>query len=927
MKNYKKLDSNTLPSYIVWGVAIISLAPLLLNLMGIDFASPADSLAHQSPTELLDHKFAILNGAFTHALLEWAAFTIAIVTCIMAFTTYVIKREVATPVIGVALLCAGSMDAFHTLAATRLIDAVASNENLIPFTWAICRLFNSLICLIGVSYFLFFDELKEVKRRKGLKTILSFSIFFLAISYAVIHICATSETLPQTQFPNMLITRPWDIYPFVVYFFSTFVFYKFYKKYPTPFTHALVISTIPDLAVQLYMSFGSSALFDNYFNIAHFLKIIAYLVPLLGLIFDYLETHRKVKVNERAKTDFLASMSHELRTPMNAIIGFSTICMNENDLNISKLNAKYIKQSGEELLTLINDILDFSSIEAKSLKLSIQTISLDHIIRSTIRSVESLSKDKSVVISFNFQKDIPLVVEGDPIRIKQILLNLISNAMKFTSRGTIQVKLNAVLLETGFYEYHFQVQDSGIGISKEQQKFLFERFTQVESSLSRSYGGAGLGLAISKELCEMMNGLLWVESDIGTGANFQFKLPLKKSVVGIQSSPLESEDVAFDGTDLKVLVAEDNQINRVLAKQLFEKINIQIDIALNGEEAVNMAKNKEYDFIFMDMQMPLLNGVDAAKEILLTNKSEHLPNIIAITANAFEEDRRQCLDVGMVDFLEKPLILNKIKLSLLKHKNETSQKQKANILIVEDNQVNQLLVISIFEKFNIPFDLAENGQKAVEMAEKVKYDLILMDIQMPIMDGLQATKEILSTRSETNVVAMTANTLPEDKQNCKDVGMVDYIGKPIDTDHLTNVLRQYAGAVISLKTHDTSENDTASFTYKLIDQKTLLQDFKGMEDVLVNVVKIYLKSCDETLATIKNSIDNSDIEKLRISAHSFKGIVANFKSDSVVALASELEKSCDDISVSFLSYTFDELYKQTKGLNIELENLCKELEP
>ncbi|NJP11331.1 MAG: histidine kinase [Leptolyngbyaceae cyanobacterium RU_5_1] len=295
-------QTTQLPKRVIATVLITCTLPFCLNQLGFDFGSPrpgidVDRLVGLDRNQIMDALHYTLAGSFTHTILEWSAFCTAIFTVILAFSYFNIKHDVTTPIIGVVLLCAGCMDAFHTLAADRLIEATADNHNLIPFTWALCRMCDALLTMVGVSLFL----LVKPARWEGSTTfVIGITVCFAAIAYSIVHLCATSQTLPQTMYPDSLITRPWDVIPLMLFIVAGVLIYpRFYRRYPSLFSHALIISTIPNGVTQLHMAFGSEALFDNDFNIAHFLKIIAYLVPLAGLILDYTNTHCEITlVNE-----------------------------------------------------------------------------------------------------------------------------------------------------------------------------------------------------------------------------------------------------------------------------------------------------------------------------------------------------------------------------------------------------------------------------------------------------------------------------------------------------------------------------------------------------------------------------------------------------------------------------------------------------
>ncbi len=335
-----------LPPQLTASVALICVLPFFLNRLGVDFASSQYALdlaaaANLDPRILQDQLHRTLAGSFTHTILEWSAFCAAIFTTILAFAHFTIKRETTTLVIGIALLCAGIMDAFHTLAADRLIDAAVDNHNLIPFTWAICRMFNALLTIIGVSIFLF---LKSEKWQGNITLVIITSLIFGLIAYQIIKISATSHTLPETIFPDSLITRPWDVAPLIIFLLAGLLIYpKFYQRYPSVFAHSLIVSTIPNAATQIHMAFGSKALFDNDFNIGHFLKIIAYLVPLTGLIIDYIKTHHQLKetnqkilnkIDERKRIEENLRRSEEMLKTKNEELNMAFIALQSTQVKL-----------------------------------------------------------------------------------------------------------------------------------------------------------------------------------------------------------------------------------------------------------------------------------------------------------------------------------------------------------------------------------------------------------------------------------------------------------------------------------------------------------------------------------------------------------------------------------------------------------------
>jgi len=538
-----------LPPWIFYLVVAVCVLPFFLNLLGIDFSSRGASHKLATPFDIpqktaLEAMFATLSGAFVHTILEWSAFCTAIFTAFLALLHFKIKKDITMPIIGMALFFSGSMDAFHTLAADRLIHAVADNTKLIPFTWAICRLFNALIMIGGIGIIFYFGLKKWERSALSIGVV---SVFFAVVAYGIIHFSATHTTLPQTMYPGSFITRPYDVAPLILFLFAgLYLFPKFHKHSPSIFSHALVISIIPQVFTQLYMAFGSSLLFDNYFNVAHFLKIFAYLVPFAGLCLDYVQTYKREELakkevegsqekilkwsskielakleleNEiferkqaqeklqktmfaaeaanRSKSEFFARMSHEIRTPMNAILGMADL-FSETPLN--KEQSKYVKtfhRAGDTLLSLINDILDLSKVEAGQMVLEEVHFDLNELMDQTLEFLSVRANEKGLELAFHIHPQVPVFLEGDSNRLRQVFINLIGNAIKFTDKGSIRMEVSLLgegTPKNGSVELSFSVKDTGIGISLDKVEHIFSPFTQADSSTTRRFGGDWLGI-------------------------------------------------------------------------------------------------------------------------------------------------------------------------------------------------------------------------------------------------------------------------------------------------------------------------------------------------------------------------------------------------------------------------------------------------
>lgn len=533
----KEWEENRSRLLVLGATVLVCILPLFLNLLGVDFASTAHPLSPDEFSALnegqrTDAMFGRLAGAFTHSLLEWGAFMMALFVVVLAFTHYWINDDVVLPIIGVALFWAGCMDAFHALAATRLINATASNTDLIPFTWAICRLFNASIPIIAVGLLYFYPP----RNKKGGKFIIVASTsFLLGIgAYTIIHICATSLELPQTIFKNSLITRPWDILPLIIFFISGAVIYpKFIAKTNSSFAHFMWISVIPNSAVQLHMAFGSTALFDNHFNIAHFLKIISYLVPCIGLLLDYKRTYESLAFESAGRNqankllhkrnqelqEFTSIASHDLQEPLRKLTVFSKLLkkdMPETLPRRAKKDLDFISDAANGMQVLVQALLSLSKATRKEMKMT--TVDLKACVENALIALQMKIDEKHVAVKYD---NLPKVW-GDSGMITQVYQNLIGNALKFSGRDHPEIELTASKKEGDLI---LGVKDDGIGINPQYAEQIFSPFKRLHSR--SQYEGTGIGLSICRKVLDRHDGKIWVESAEGKGAHFQFYFPAK----------------------------------------------------------------------------------------------------------------------------------------------------------------------------------------------------------------------------------------------------------------------------------------------------------------------------------------------------------------------------------------------------------------
>jgi len=612
-----------------------------------------------------------------------------------------------------------------------------------------------------------------------------------------------------------------------------------------------------------------------------------------------------------AKTQFLANMSHEIRTPMNGVIGILSLLKEAPIAEEYRRLLGTAARSADSLMFIINDILDFSKIEAGMVEFESIPFDLRELMEETVALYIDAVNSKNIDLNCFIPLDVHCFVEGDPTRLRQILTNLVSNAVKFTSRGEVTLKVERIEERENKQLLRFSIVDTGIGIAEKSLPHLFEKFTQADGSTTRKYGGTGLGLSVCKQLVELQGGDIGVTSQVDHGTEFWFTLQIGM----IPASDIFLPCDTLDGK--RLLIVDDNATSRMILEHYLTSCKVTASSCGGGKEALNLIKSAEdegvpFEIILIDYFMPEMNGKQLAEKIKSLHPRDISPELFMLSSGGMLAEPLENADIEAIIY--KPIRRNQL-YDALSHSNSVDMSLRqpkqipkplavlsGRVLLVDDEPINQKIAGATLERFGLQTDMASNGAEALRLLAKHEYDLVLMDIQMPEMDGYEATEIIRAQEAQRGhkrviIIAMTANALESTRARCLEAGMDDFISKPIKPDLLAKRLSPWLedGKITSGEAGTSCrQKNTAGQGEEIWDRQRALQFVDGEQDVLYDLIILFLQRKDILLQAVANAVKEDDPVLLDDAAHAFKGAVNHFAAEPVRQIAQELEKKGKD---------------------------------
>ncbi|TVZ37794.1 signal transduction histidine kinase [Alteromonadaceae bacterium 2753L.S.0a.02] len=744
----------SVPRGVTLVVIVLCALPFIAGVLGFDLGVPhtAMDVREWGHLDAHDSTFGVyiaLTGPLWHLILEWLAIATALLSSALAFSLFVMSRNIVAPVIGLTLLCAAGLDAFHALAAVRIVDTVASYDQLMPFSWALARILSALLLFLAVSV-LVFSKVQN-HRQAPAKLLSILSLLFLSLAYLVVQWSVSSEKIPVAIFPQDFVKRPYDVIPLVIYIvMGAFLLPKFRERHGGVFTDALVLSLFPAIVVELHMVFGSTQLFDHHFVAAHLLKILVYGVPFVGLVLDYhhtsnlsnlktaqlhqtyrelqarthelLKSNRSLEESNRFKSEFLGRVTYELRTPLNSVIGFSRILLKSRNSNEDTKSYKAIEaifRNSTHLMGLINEILDLSKIETGRMSIDKSEFVISSPVEQVYNTLAPLAEHKKISLQLlNYARNVKIV--SDQTKLQQILLNLGSNAVKYTEQGSVTIKVECCAHGELGDCICVSFADTGIGIPEKEKNKLFVEFGRTDEARNIEAEGTGLGLMISAKLAEVLGGTIDFDSEYGVGSEFRVSFPISGVDAPPVSQTADTTDSKFMDGIVVVSADIDPDATRYVEIALAEA-DIQVHSVHSRQQLIDTAEEFMPDLILLDLQLEGEGGGEALSHLVSHSVLKDIPKLaMSVDSNAQKAAAQQ----GADGFLEKPCEIDK----LLMQVRKLVHRDISSVLLVGVYHEHRKILMEAFDELLVHTFFVADHAAALEKLSQFLPDMIIVNI-------------------------------------------------------------------------------------------------------------------------------------------------------------------------------------------------------